>query len=282
MKVIILLSDIAKWIKNIFSESFGSDPENGRIPFKFLDEKIIETIKTKKDKLGNRLILPDIVILKFSPLDRAYRKNVEGILCEELKISVNKTISRWKNGNEDYNVEVIVDTDKSLENGEFYVECKFNDIHSLKKNNKVSIYPYSRNDLSRTFIPPVSQESQKNNDLINTLMAPGTHPRRIPKISKEVCKLTIKDNKGERIFYLTAGLYNIGRGNDSDIQLDSSDKLLSRSHLKLVVKERGITMTMRGKNGGKVNKGYVEPGSECLIVGGDQILVGNSKLTISK
>ncbi len=282
------ISLLLKKMWRLFKKEEAEDISFEKIPLYFISEKLLSTAKKNRINHSGSSNLPTGFVVNFSPEDRALRKSVEDILVKELKKILDKELQKWGVEKPKSEINVSVETDAALNKGDFSINCKHDIRSSMKypvyeKNKLFKAVPFSRNDLSRTCIPPPEATKMKNGRFVSRLLNPDQEPDITMKSGHdECCLLEIKDQEKKRKMSLKEGTYCIGRGRDADIQLNRDDHSLSRKHLILNVSHEGITVTMEGKNGGKVNTGAVEKGAKCLLISGDKIYIGNTVLTLIK
>ena len=134
-------------------------------------------------------------------------------------------------------------------------------------------------DLSATKIPPPGSRKMQDGSFLQTLLnASITIPETEPQ-QKVVCSIRVNDNRGERVFVKPEGIYYIGRGKASDIQIDEKDLSVSRKHVKLTIEKSGILLKIIGNNGGIVNDETLMSGAECFAGSGDVICIGKSTIS---
>jgi len=266
-----------------FTPLRDAEPErmDGRIPFDFIAGRLLQVLRSSRDEIGRKVVLPDTYHIVFSPEDRAYRKNVETVLKEELDAVAQKEIKKWRGILPSQRITLKIETDQELETGNFYIDCMYTD-----KNNRVRDVQICREtasgvrEMSETRVPPPGAPEMKNGTFVQTLLNPAHKAGGGSSAPLLLYSMTVEDHGNSRTFYLNEGEYVIGRGRAADIQLDRQDVKLSRSHIILRIREEGMTLRMVGKNGGKINSEYVQPGVECFANSGDKIHIGGTVITL--
>ncbi|MCP4725794.1 MAG: FHA domain-containing protein [bacterium] len=288
MNLLRKISRVVRKLRSLFSKkSEAEDIAFEKIPLFYISEKLINTAKNNQAEKDGGLKLPSGFTVNFSPEDRLLRRSVENILIRELRNILDNEIEKWRGEKYDHAVDITVETDASLIKGEFSINCRHDmrrpgSVHAKKQKKLFKTLRFSRNDLSRTYIPPPGSSRMQDGRLVSSLLNPGGGAEIPDYIQSKLCCLEIKEPGNERKIFLKPGTYSIGRGKKSDIQLNKNDLILSRDHLTLNLCEDGMTVTMNGKNGGKVNSGTVEQGAKCLLISGDKIFIGNTVLTLKK
>jgi len=282
------MSDLAAWIKGICDQMFDKGGlidntfEIKRIPYDFIADKLCKSARSSRDIIGNVTVVPNKYIVRFSPEDRALRKQFDPILVKELHISLEKELKKWGGVNGDSKKSIVIESDSVLDRGNFYIECHFiPQVDNKIKKKKPVLYSSQREDVSKTTIPPSSSKELKNGTLIRTLL----NSENLSKTSKELdflmCNIKVSESEGEKAYYVPEGIYFAGRGKKADIQINIEDHKVSRNHLEFVVDKSGLTVKMIGKNGGLFNSEFIAPGVEFYMNSGDSIIIGNADITIN-
>ncbi|MFC1477232.1 FhaA domain-containing protein [candidate division KSB1 bacterium] len=282
----MVLYTLKRYVANILQQfAIGRDMtenENGsaRIPFEYIADKLRSVVRAGSDKLGKRVVVPNIYVLYFSFEDRAYRRHTEHLLIEELTDVVREETNRIKGAIGNSDISVTVNSDENLEQGHFYIDCRFEQREAKPKARKnVPKKNAERPALSNASIPPPEAPEMQDGTLIRTLLRPVNTGPSERKKAVLVCRVDLKDHRGTRSLYLTEGAYVFGRSAEVDIQLDPKDISVSRRHFCLIVAGEGLTLDMLGRHGGQVNAVHVESGMQCFAGSGDEVIIGKTRVT---
>lgn len=283
MQPLKIMRSAIKELFRIFTRFSNASPDNSnkRIPFEYIAEKLLEVIHLSRDVIGKKIILPDTYCLNFSSEDRAYRVKFENIIIEELKAIVVKELKKWNGVLPDQQINIIIDTDKELGEGSFYVDCIYSEKteHSFITTGKQSGFKFEKIRLN-TLIPSSDLPEMQSGSFVRTLINRNSEDENNDN-GNIICHLKVSDKKGIRDFYLQVGKYSLGRSDSADIKLDSDDVRISRKHLMLKIEKEGLTIKMTGKNGGRINNEKIECGAECFANPGDTIIVSGTSITMN-
>ncbi len=282
------LKDFFGFVNNKVVESDGGKPVE-RIPFDYIAAKLKDVVRQSKDVIGRKIIVPNTFIISFSPVDRAYRRFIEPVFIEELQEVVKKEIARIKGIVPEKKIDMVIETDKNLEAGRFYIDCFYREKkekmkikpHKFPKLQKLqeSVTPES-SELSKTVVPPPGDKTMIDGSFLKTLLEKAEKESEESSGSGLLFRIQLDEKRGSRSVYVAEGAFSIGRSLDADIQLDPEDKKISRNHLDLLISSEGITVKMLGKNGGSLNGKHVDSGVEFYAASGDKLYVGGAVLTL--
>jgi len=262
--------------------SIESDMVSQRIPFDFIAAKIREVVRRGSDKIGRKTIVPNTYIVKFSPEDRACRRQVEEIFVEELREIVRKEISRLRGVIPHKYLSVTIDTDGQLEKGRFYIDCIYREYGKNSGDKKQEKLEKRKSpELSKTLVPPSDEKEMRDGTFLQTLLKQDNAQDKKESSSGILCRLNMKDSRGRRTVYLPAGTYVAGRSADADIRLDPRDLKISREHVCFDVMKKNVSVRIVGKNGGKINDRNAIAGTEHEARHGDRVCVGGAELTLN-
>jgi len=281
------MSDFIVWLERIYWHVFGKDyiseniSEDQRIPFDFIADKLRKSARSSRDILGNVIVVPNKYVVRFSPEDRALRKQFEPILVKELQLSLEKELKKWRSIKGDNKNSIVIESDSALDRGNFYIECHFLPQSDLDlKKKKAIFYSSNRKDVSKTTIPPSCSQEFQNGTLVRTLLNSENLSQSSGNEDYLMCNIKVIESTGEKAYYVPEGKYFAGRGKKADIQICNEDHKVSRKHLEIIVEKSGMTVKMIGQNGGIFNKEFIAPGVECFMNSGDSITIGNANIII--
>ena len=291
MNVQRLIQLLNTWRKRLLYDSGVIEPEctDQKIPFDFIAGKLQAVVRVSRDVIGRKVIVPNTYIVRFSPEDRALRRHIEPVVIDEMLAIVKKEILRLKGIIPDERVSVEIETDESLEKGSFYIDCLFKEKKKSSEKSKKRVADskvmtirkiHRKRDLSETCVPPPGTLEMVDGTFVRSLLGSDQNGVKQPGKDRIMCLVNLRDERGRRTFYLPPGRYTIGRGVDSDIQLDPNDLKVSRRHADLQVESDGVTVNMLGRNGGKLNDENIESGVEFFAGSGDKVIIGDSELTL--
>ena len=281
------MSNLKIWLLSIYRHLFEKEQlasqlyENQRIPFDFIAEKLRKSARASRDIIGNVIVVPNKYIIRFSPEDRAFRKQFEQILIKELQIALEKELRKWRAVESGVKSSIIIETDTALDLGNFYIECHFlPQSNPDAKRKKAILYSSKRHDISKTTIPPSSSPESQIGSLVRTLLNSENLSQSSDREDYLMCNIKVIEAAGEKAYYVPEGKYSAGRGKAADIQISKEDFKVSRKHLEFIVGKSGMTVKMLGRNGGMFNNEFIGSGVECFMNSGDSITIGKADITI--
>ena len=257
------------------SES-GQSTQNVRIPYKNISKKIKEIMKKNVDVVGRKILIPNYYAIYFGETDRKARREVEDILCDELREELYYDMRKINPEQNKREIVIEIKTDSSLEKGKFRIE------HHLKKPSQEES---SEEVVTSQPAPPVP-------DPADDYKATGIEqvPDAIPGDEQETVVEKATSGTSYKIFIdsgtqqeekiITQEKITIGRSSKDDVVLESSDFSISRSHATITIKEGEHYLLASGVNGVIMNGDQLELQKEVKISPGDEFKIMNYTLKI--
>jgi len=208
----------AKFFKNIgrFLDKLKLDDNKEKIhliPFDDIVLCIKNEIKKGIDQLGDKTLVPNVINIYMSKPDKRKRLDREDIMIEELKKEIVPYCVQYEENFSKEILEIYINTDEKLTQGEFYVEASINRMNEKKE---LEILSEQLN----------LEESRKEKIYIELVR--GTYKKEIPLDKNE---------------------YTIGRSEDADIKLEDPEKVISRVHCTIRFEDNKIFVISSGSNG---------------------------------
>lgn len=247
-----------------------------RIPYKDISKKLKELMKKNVDVFGRKILIPPYYTIYFSDFDRAARRDVEDVLCDELKEELYPEMRKINPDQNKREIMVEIKTDSTLDRGNFRIEYRMKktpdpaprrpDAEEAKPVAPPS--PAEELDLKATVI---EQAPTFNADDQATIVQAPEAPSSVkPRFRLEIDSGTEKTQREihkEKI--------SIGRASQDDVVLDSPDFSISRAHATLESKDGQFMLLPRGVNGAFLNDQELELNQEVPITPGDTIRIMN-------
>ena len=214
----------------------STEPPEKLIPFENIADSVKTEIKKGVDRLGDRILVPNVITIYLSKSDRRKRLDRENILIDEIKKYILPYCREFEEGFLPEILDVQVNTDEKLKEGEFYTEVSIYRVDAEHESNIVS-------ELFRI-------EDESGEGIYYIEVYRGTE------------RSEYKPEKSEIL---------IGRSKDADIVLEDPDKLISREHCRLYFEEEGIFVFSSGVNRTFLKKG--EDGDISVIPQSEKVRI---------
>jgi hypothetical protein len=231
----------------------STEPPEKLIPFEDIVDSVKNEIKKGVDRLGDKVLVPNVIKIYLSKTDRRKRLDRENILIDEIKKDILSFCREFEEGFLPETFDIQVKTDEKLSEGEFYTEVSIYRVDASSESDIVS-------ELFR-----MEDDSAEGIYIIEVIR--GTE------------RSEYKPEKSEIL---------IGRSKEADIVLEDPDKLISRKHCRLCFEEEGIFVFSSGMNKTFLKKGedgdiFLIPQSENVkIAVGDTLKIEDYYLKIVK
>ena len=249
--------------------------EKDRIPYKDISKKLKEVMKGNVDVVGRKIIIPSYYIIYFNEADRKLRKEIEDVVCDELKEELYHEIRKINPEQNKRDLFIIIKTDSALENGEFRIE------HFIKKPELGEKIMEAE---SPVHTPEIENEVDYQETVIEQVPLPTPDDKQTVVMQRPsevvLYKLLVDSGEEKREIEITKKIISIGRGSKDDVSLQSPDFSISRSHAIITVKETNYYLTPSGINGTLLNGQELELNKEAIISAGDEIKIMNYSLKI--
>lgn len=249
--------------------------EKDRIPYKDISKKLKEVMKGNVDVVGRKIIIPSYYIIYFNEADRKLRKEIEDVVCDELKEELYHEIRKINPEQNKRDLFIIIKTDSALENGEFRIE------HFIKKPELGEKIMEAESPVQT---PEIENEVDYQETVIEQVPLPTPDDKQTVVMQRPsevvLYKLLVDSGEEKREIEITKKIISIGRGSKDDVSLQSPDFSISRSHAIITVKETNYYLTPSGINGTLLNGQELELNKEAIISAGDEIKIMNYSLKI--
>jgi len=244
-----------------------------KIPFTVLSKNLINSLKIHKDQIGRIVLLPNSYTIYFSSDDRNSRKKIEEVMIAELREDLYRYAKGLCPGVVKSDFRINFYTDDSMPAGKFKIDCNFSTTYGNQKfteqvNRTYMDNGYSENEIKALPLP------------VNTVNSENSFYEGILTVIEKRFVLFIERDNILKKQELGSGVYDIGRGKNSDIQLKGAGLLVSRRHIELEISDDGIFVTSFGKNGTKVNGKFLPVGKKAKIFLGSIIRIGSFRLKL--
>lgn len=250
------ISSRFKKIKSLFDKlKLDEETESVEklIPFDKIASEVKSQIYKNMDKLGDRVLVPNIISIYMSKTDRRKRLDRENILIEELEKALTPFIMENEKEFKSEWLDIQVQTDDKLDEGNFYVEVSINRIDEEKE-------------------PEIISEKAR--------LKEETGERKLTiEITHGLKKEEYVPEKNEII---------IGRSEDADITLEDPQKLISRYHCTIYIDEIAVSVVSTGANGTFLKKSgateleRLEDNKKNELENGDTLKIENYFLMLKK
>lgn len=249
--------------------------EKERISYKDISKKLKDVMKGNVDVVGRKIIIPSYYAIYFNEADRKKREEVEDVVCDELKEELYHEMRKINPEQNKRDLFIKIQTDSALENGEFRVE------HHIKK-------PELGDKIITDEAPVHTPEIENEVDYQETVIeqAPQSTPDDKQTVVMQrptdivLYKLLVDSGEEKQEIDITKKTITIGRSSKDDVNLQSPDFSISRSHATISVKDGNYYLTPTGINGTLLNGQELELNKEAIIKTGDEIKIMNYSLTI--
>lgn len=206
-----------KKIKSVFDKlKLDEEPESAEklIQFDKIASAVKSQIEKNMDKLGERVLVPNVINIYMSKQDRRKRLDRENILIEELEKGLLSFIMENEKEFQKEFMDIQILTDDKLNEGDFYVEVSINRMDGEKEPEVIS-------EKAR-----LEEEVREGNLII--------------EITHGLKKEEYIPDKNEII---------IGRSEEADIVLEDPKKLISRYHCTIYIDGKNMNIVSTGANG---------------------------------
>jgi len=252
-----------------------------RIPYKKISKEVKELMKKNVDVVGRKILIPAYYIVYFSEEDREMRKEIEDVMCEELREELYPEMRKINPEQNKRDILVEAGTDPDLEVGTFRIEYRMKKPAPGEQRPAAATKP-------KPEPKPASPPTADDNDLMDTVIeqqpaAPNADdmPTVIQTPGKDSFSITITSDSGEDKKQFTKKKISIGRASQDDVVLESEDFSISRGHAQLELRDGKFFLTALGVNGTHLNGEELALKSEVEVSPGDEIKIMNYTLTIS-
>jgi len=250
----------------------GQDREKEKIPYKDISKKLKEVMKSNVDVVGRKIIIPGYYAIYLNEAERKSRREVENVLCDELKEELYHEMRKINPEQNKRDLVVEMQTDTSLEDGEFRIGH-----HITRPQSEPPVQPaptpsQSEMDLQKTIVeqPPRKPVDDEQKTVVQ-------------KPARDVLyRLEVRSGDDLQVIKITDDSITAGRGSKDDVKLESPDFSISRSHVKIMVREGGYFILPSGINGTYVNGREMELNREAKINPGDEIRIMDYTLKIKE
>ena len=255
--------------------SISSSTEKDRIPYKDISKKLKDVMKQNVDVVGRKIIVPNYYAIYFNEADRKMREEVENVVCDELKEELYHEMRKINPEQNKRDLIVEVQTDSALENKQFRI------VHHIKK-------PEATDQIVKDDVPEQPPNIEQETDFQQTVveqapsqMADDANTVVMQKPTANVLyKLLVDSGEEKKEIEISKNTISIGRGSNDDVNLQSPDFSISRSHAIIVLKENNYYLTPTGINGTLLKGQELELNKEIRIDVGDEIKIMNYSLKI--
>ena len=248
--------------------SISSSTEKDRIPYKDISKKLKDVMKQNVDVVGRKIIVPNYYAIYFNEADRKMREEVENVVCDELKEELYHEMRKINPEQNKRDLIVEVQTDSALENKQFRI------VHHIKK-------PEATDQIVKDDVPEQPPNIEQETDFQQTVveqapsqMADDANTVVMQKPTANVLyKLLVDSGEEKKEIEISKNTISIGRGSNDDVNLQSPDFSISRSHAIIVLKENNYYLTPTGINGTLLKGQELELNKEIRIDVGDEIKI---------
>lgn len=247
-----------------------------RIPYKKISKEIKELMKKNVDVVGRKILIPGYYIVYFGEEDREMRKDVEEVMCEELREELYPEMRKINPEQTKRDILIEAGTDPDVELGKFRVEYRMKrpapGAHkpTAAARPAPTPPPDDDNDLMATVIEQPAVSVPDADDQATIIQAPVT----------DGFSIIVKSDTSEKSHQFTKKKISIGRASQDDVVLESEDFSISRGHALLEMRDSKFFLTPVGVNGSHLNGEELTLKTEVEVNRGDEIKIMNFTLII--
>jgi hypothetical protein len=250
---------------------------NARIPYKNISQKLKELMKENVDVVGRRILIPNYYAIFFNEEDREKRREVEDVLCDELREELYHEMRKINPEQIKEDIIIDIESDPSIEKGSFKITFRMKkpsvaEAEEMKRDLRAGPHPSPTEgeDYKPTIIEGLLEEYSE--DEIETVV----HPRE----SIVLYSLSVDSGEDYEELAITKPIISIGRSTKDDVVLKSEDFAISRAHATIEVKSGEFYLTPIGVNGTFLNGQELALKQEVKLVPGDELKIMNYTLRI--
>ncbi len=251
--------------------------EGERIPYQEISKKLKELMKKNVDVVGRKILIPGYYKIYFSEYDREQRREVEKVLCEELKEELFPEMRKINPEQNKNDLLIEVETDPSLVKGQFRVDFRMKRPQAGEEPEKASpppkpqAPPPSEEDLDLQ--PTVTEEETK-------VIDPDDQPTVVQPESRVEIRVAVESEGNRREMTFSKERITLGRASHDDVVLESPDFSISRGHAVVEYRDGQLYLLPVGVNGTILNGQELELQQEVPISADDEIKIINHTLNI--
>ncbi len=253
-----------------------------RIPYKKISKEIKELMKKNVDVVGRKILIPGYYIVYFSEEDREMRKDVEDVMCEELREELYPEMRKINPEQTKRDILIEAGTDPDVELGKFRIEYRMKRpapgerkptaSPKPKPTSQAAPPPDDDKDLMATVIEQPTVSEPNADDMATVIQTPA---------GTDSFSITVKSPNSENAHQFTKKKISIGRASQDDVVLESEDFSISRGHALLELRDNKFFLTPVGVNGTHLNGEELALKTDVEVNRGDEIKIMNYTLTIS-
>ncbi len=260
---------------SVLDDGQSESTANVRIPYKNISGKLKELMKENVDVVGRRILIPNYYAIFFNEEDREKRREVEDVLCDELREELYHEMRKINPEQNKEDIIIDIETDASVEKGTFKITFRMkkpSEAEAQEMKGELAAEPSAveEDDYKPTIVEGLLEEDSK--DEIKTVVQKAQ--------PTALYTLTVDSGEEFQEVAITKPIISIGRSSKDDVVLKSEDFAISRAHATIEVKDDEFYLTPNGVNGTLLNGQELDLKREVKILPGDALKIMNYTLRI--